>query len=164
MQRAATKPGMTAQPKPSRHSDDSVNGSTTPSAASTFWQFSLVPSLPANVIVAAAQVAPMPEHVASQLAFSAPRYQQKPPTAVPPLAHGVGVTVGVSAGGSVAVAVAVDAGAVDVNVAVAVAAAVVGVAVARFGLPATAVAAAGGRQTTWPAGLLTGTVPGRHCP
>jgi hypothetical protein len=119
-----------------------------PNAANTLAQFASVPPLPAYVMVGASQIAPTAPHVASQLAAGAPRYQQKPPTAVPPFGHGVGVPVGdgvgVSFGVFVAVLVSVTVAvglfvAVTVGETVAVRVAVlVGVAVARCGLWSTA--------------------------
>ena len=46
-------------------------------------------TLPANVTVAESQVIPTPVHVASQLAPSAPRYQQTPSMKRPPFGHGL---------------------------------------------------------------------------
>ena len=137
-----------------------MNGSVSaPSAVNTLRQFSLVPPLPAKVMVAESHVEPTAAHVASQLAPSAPRCQHKPPTAAPPLPHGVGVTVGVSVAVSIGVAVAVSAGLVAVDVALAAA---VGVAVAKFGFLSSAFDTAG-RQIVRPEGTTTGILSGSHC-
>jgi hypothetical protein len=162
---------MLLHPRPSRHSDESVKRSITPSAVSTAIQFSFVPPLPAKVIVAESQVNPRPAHVASQLSPVAPRCQQKPPTGAP--SQGIGVTVAVPVGVFVAVSigVTVDVGVdvlvggfpVLVGVAVAVSIALaVGVAVTRFEC-SSAGAAEAGKQIVRPDGTTTGIRPSGHC-